>query len=156
MAAQVGADRAVHAALAALGRDAVVATLPLLQPPALSREGRRIAGSRRQLGEHLTELREAAASATESPVPELEQLQRMSRSNLALAVGTLIGVGALLSAVGHPDTLVKAIVQARPLPLAVAFALILATNIGFALALAGSIKRRLPFWPNVQLQVAGA
>ena len=29
------------------------------------------------------------------------------------------------------------------------------TNIGFALALAGSIKRRLPFWPNLKLQAAG-
>jgi uncharacterized membrane protein YbhN (UPF0104 family) len=79
----------------------------------------------------------------------------MSRSNLALEFGTLVGVGALLSAVGDPNTLVKAIVKARPLPLVVAFALILATNIGFALALAGSIKRRLPFWPNVKLQIAG-
>lgn len=154
-AAQVGADRAVRAAVAALGVDAVVAALPLLQPSALSREGRRIAGSRRQLAEHLTELRETAASATDSPVPELEQLQRMSGSSLALAVGTLVGVGALLSAVGDPHTLVTAIVRARPLPLVVAFGFVLGTNVGFALALAGSIKRRLPFWPNLKLQIAG-
>ena len=155
MAAQVGADRAVRSAVAALGVEAVVAALPLLQPSALSREGRRIAGSRRKLGEHLTELRETAAAATDTPVPQLEQLQRMSGSNLALAFGTLVGIGALLSAVGDPNTLVKAVVRARPLPLLVAFGLILCTNIGFALALAGSIKRRLPLWPNIKLQVAG-
>jgi undecaprenyl-diphosphatase len=155
-AAQVGPDRAVRAAVAALGPEAVVVALPLLQPAALSREGRRIAGSRRRLVEHLAELREMAARATGAPVPHLEQLQRMSGSSLALAVGTLIGVGALLSAVGDPNTLVKAVVRARPLPLLAASALILGTNIGFALALAGSIKRRLPFWPNLKLQVAGA
>jgi uncharacterized membrane protein YbhN (UPF0104 family) len=155
VAAQVGAERAVRTAVAALGSEPVVAALPLLQPAALSREGRRLAGSRRKLAEHLTELREAAAAATDSPVPELEQLQRMSGPSLALAVGTLVGVGALLSAVGDPNTLAKAIVRARPLPLAVAFGLILLTNVGFALALAGSIKRRIPFWPNVKLQIAG-
>ncbi|MDX6228952.1 MAG: hypothetical protein QOI76_2342 [Frankiales bacterium] len=154
-AAQVGADRAVRAAVAALGPEAVVATLPLLQPAALSREGRRIVGPHRKLGEHLAELREAAAAATATPVPELEQLQRMSGPNLALALGTLVGVGALLSAVGDPNTLAKAIVRARPLPLAVSFLLILGTNVGFALALAGSIRRRLPFWPNLKLQFAG-
>ena len=45
--------------------------------------------------------------------------------------------------------------RARPGPLALAFVLVLCTNIGFALALDGSIKRRLPFWPNVKLQAAG-
>jgi tRNA A-37 threonylcarbamoyl transferase component Bud32/uncharacterized membrane protein YbhN (UPF0104 family) len=154
-AAQVGADRAVRAAVAALGAEAVVAALPLLQPAALSREGRRIVGRRRKLGEHLAELRATAAAATATPVPQLEQLQRMSGPNLALAIGTLVGVGALLSAVGDPNELATAIVRARPQQLAVSFALILGTNIGFALALAGSIKRRLPFWPNLKLQLAG-
>ena len=45
--------------------------------------------------------------------------------------------------------------SARPLPLLASFALVLATNIGFALGLAGSIRRRLPFWPNLKLQTAG-
>ena len=155
-ATQAGADRAVRAAIAAVGNDAVVAALPLLQPAALSREARKIAGgSRKHLEAHLTELREKTAAATGAPVPQLEQLQRMSGQNLALAVGTLVGVGALLSAVGDPAVLVKAIARARPYPLLVAFALVMGTNIGFALALAGSIRKRLPFWPNVKLQVAG-
>jgi glycosyltransferase 2 family protein len=155
-ARQVGAERAVRAAVAALGTGEVVAALPLLQAPALSREARRIVGgSRRQLEERLTELREKTAAATGAPVPELEQLQRMSGQNLALAVGTLVGIGALLSAVGDPSVLVHAIARAKPYPLVVSFGLIMCTNIGFALALAGSIKRRLPFWPNVKLQAAG-
>lgn len=155
-ASQAGSDRAVRAAIAAVGSEAVVAALPLLQAAALSREARRIAGgSRKQLESHLTELREHTAAATGTPVPQLEQLQRMSGQNLALAVGTLVGVGALLAAVGDPAVLVKAIGRARPGPLLVAFGLVMCTNIGFALALDGSIRRRLPFWPNVKLQVAG-
>jgi undecaprenyl-diphosphatase len=151
--AQVGVERSVRAAVAAVGRDAVDAALPLLQSSALSRGGRRLVG--KQLGPLLDELRDKAAAATDSPVPELVQLQRMSRSNLALAIGTLVGVGALLSAVGEPRTLLHAVVRARPLPLLASFALVLATNIGFALGLAGSIRRRLPFWPNLKLQTAG-
>jgi glycosyltransferase 2 family protein len=155
-AAQVGAERAVQAAVRALGVEPIVAALPLLQSSALSREARRIAGgSRKHLEQRLVELREVAAQATGSPVPELEQLQRLSGANFALAVGTLVGVGALLSAVGDPSTLVKAIAKARPYPLLVSFGLILCTNIGFALALAGSTRRRLPLWPNLKLQVAG-
>ncbi|BEP12552.1 hypothetical protein acdb102_08630 [Acidothermaceae bacterium B102] len=155
-ASQAGADRAVRAAMAALGPDEVIAALPLLQSSALSREARRIVGgSRKQVEERMTELREKAAAATGVPVPELEQLQRMSGQNLTLAVGTLVGVGALLSAVGEPSTLFHAIARAKPYPLLVAFGLVMATNVGFALALAGSIRRRLPFWPNVKLQAAG-
>src|SRR4051794_20801672 len=73
-AAQVGVDRTVRAAVAALGEEAVDAALPLLQPSALSRSGRRLAG--KELGPLLDQLREKAAGATGSAVPELEQLQR--------------------------------------------------------------------------------
>jgi uncharacterized membrane protein YbhN (UPF0104 family) len=155
-AVQVGTARAVRAAVAALGTEAVVSALPLLQPSALTRDARRIVGSRGRLTEQLAELREAAAAETGSAVPELEQLQRLSGSSFALAIGTLVGIGALLSAVGDPHALGRAVVRARPLPLVAAVLLVAATNVGFALALAGSIRRRLPVWPNLKLQLAGS
>ena len=148
-----GPDRATRAAVAALGAEQVAASLPLLQLPALSREARKMLGSRGK--QQLEPLREAVSAATGTPVPELEQLRRLSGTTLALTAGTLVGVGALLSAVGDPGVLVSAVVRARPGPLVWALGLALAANLGFALALAGSIRRRLPFWPNVTLQVAG-
>ncbi|RZS79964.1 undecaprenyl-diphosphatase [Motilibacter rhizosphaerae] len=153
----VGPDRAVRAAVAALGADAVGAALPLLQAGVLSRAARRIVGlPRRQLGERLEELRATVAAAVGTDVPELLQLQRVRGSSLALALGTVVGVGALLSAVGDPEILARETARAHPLPLLLGFALVLSTNVGFALALAGSVRQRLPLWPNVKLQAAGA
>ena len=148
-----GPERAVRAAVGALGTDEVVAAMPLLQQPALSREARRILGSGAK--EQLAQLRDVVAERTGTQVPELEQLRRLSGSTLALTVGTVVGVGALLSSVGDPALLASSVSRARPGPLLLALLLGLAANLGFALALAGSIRRRLPFWPNVQLQVAG-
>ncbi|HVU73457.1 MAG TPA: lysylphosphatidylglycerol synthase transmembrane domain-containing protein [Mycobacteriales bacterium] len=152
----VGPDRALGAALTALGPEQLADALPLLQPAALTREGRRIAGhGKHELDKHLDALRTGGAAAAQCKEPELEQLQRVRPANLALAIGTLIGVGALLSAVGDPSVLGHALTRAHPLPLVIALVLSLATTVGYAIALAGAVPRRLPFWPGVELQSAG-
>jgi len=148
-----GPSRTAKAAVASLGAAEVAASLPLLQLPALSREARRILSGQDKGA--LDALRQAVAQASGTTVPQLEQLRRLSGTTLALTVGTLVGVGALLGSVGDPQVLAQSVIRARPGPLVLAVVLALGANVGFALALAGSIRRRLPFWPNLQLQVAG-
>ena len=155
--ALVGTDRGVAAALAALGPDALAEALPLLQPGVLSREGRREAGrSRPDLDKHLTEVREAVAKATDRPLPQLEQLRRMSGPGLALTLTFIIAIGSLLSAVGDPRTLGHLLAKAQPWRVVEAAGLAVSSSIGFALALAGSTRRRLPLWGNLKLQIAGS
>lgn len=154
--ALVGTPRAIAAAVTGLGEAPLAEALPLLQPGVLSRDARRaIGGSRSELNERMTELRGAAAAAAGAPVPELEQLRRVNGPTAALAVGFVIAIGGLLSAVGDPSTLVRVFSRAEPGALVVATSLALASNVGFVLALSGSTRRRLPFWPNLKVQVAG-
>ena len=149
----VGTQRAVAAALQGLGKRGLVDALPLLQPGALTRDARRVMGS--DLNRHMSDLREAAAQAAEVPVPEPEQLRRISGPTAALTIGFLVAIGGLLSAVGDPATLVQLVQHARPGALGLSVALALASNIGFALALSGSTTHRLPLWANLKIQAAG-
>lgn len=154
--ALVGQERALAGALG-LGAAELAAALPLLQPAALSRAARQLVGrSGSDLEEHLQALREQAAVAVGEPVPDLERLRRVSGPTAALAASLVVGVGALLTVVGDPSSLAHLVRRARPGPLVGAVALSLASNVGFALALAGSTRKRLPFWPNLKVQVAGA
>lgn len=156
-AAKVGIDRAVRAALAGVGRESVIAALPLLQPAAISADARHsIADHRREASAKLKQLREAAAAATDTEVPELEQIGRVSGTNLVMIIGTLLGIVALLSFIGDPAELISTLQSAKPWPLVGSFILCNATALGFALGFAGSIRKRLPPWPNVKLQSAGA
>jgi uncharacterized membrane protein YbhN (UPF0104 family) len=156
-AALIGVDRAVAAAITALGPAEVAASLPMLQPAALTAEGRHIAGEGPgSVADHCEALRNAVAAATGTTVPELEQLQRVRPASLALATGAVVGVASMLASVGDPQQLGRVVVHADAPLLALAVALGLLTNLGFALALAGSVRQRLPFWPNLKLQAAGA
>jgi len=99
----VGIERAVRAALTTLDTQELVHALPVLQPAALSRELRPTdPRDHRRFTQLLDELRKAVAEATHSEEPPLRELYRVSATNLMMAVGTLIGVGALLSQVAPP------------------------------------------------------
>ena len=103
----IGDDRAIAAALRGLGVPALVDALPLLQPAALTRD--LTSGSRKERkerGKHITALR-AAATAVGTEAPPLQQLYRVSGTNLLMAVGTLIAVFALLSQVGDPRDVLR-------------------------------------------------
>ena len=153
----VGHERAVRAAVTVLGAEAVAAALPLLQPAALSRPGRALAGAGEgSVGAHLERLRAEFTASTGSPEVALEQLQRVRPAGLLFAVGTLVGVGALLSSVGDPAVLGHAVRRADPALLALAASLSLLTMVAYAISLEGATHRTLPFWPNVKLQFAGA
>jgi undecaprenyl-diphosphatase len=154
-AAIVGTDRAVTAAKRGLGREALERALPLLQPAALSRDlhvhGRE---RRKELHKRIDDLRAAAASAAGSEAPPLQELHRVSTTNLLMAVGTLIAIGALLSQVGSPQELWDTVTSANIWWLVVALLISFATNIATAIALMGTVPIPLPLWRTSELQLS--
>jgi undecaprenyl-diphosphatase len=150
----VDAERAVTAAADGIGRDAVRAALPWLQPAALSRETRANAGGRAHLHAQLARLREVAGWNSVGEVAPLEDLHRVRRSSLAMAAAALVAVIVLLTQIEAPTTLWHTLSAANLLWLALAFAASMTTNIAFAVGLQGTTRLRLPFWATTELQVA--
>jgi undecaprenyl-diphosphatase len=152
----VGNDRAVRAALAGVGPDELAGALPVLQPAALSHELRPSShhGQRRAFARHLAELRTSTASALDTQVPPLQDLYRVSGSNLLMAIGTLIGLVALFSQVGSPSQLWHTITSAQIGWLAVALLGALLTNVPSAIGLMGAVPINLPLVRTSELQLS--
>ncbi|MGA2010358.1 MAG: lysylphosphatidylglycerol synthase transmembrane domain-containing protein [Solirubrobacteraceae bacterium] len=150
----VGPERAVAAAGGGIGPDAVRAALPWLQPAALSRETRAGAGGRRELRAQLAQLREVAADGGVGEPAPLEELHRVRRSSLAMAVAALVAVIVLLTEIEAPATLWHTLSAANAPWLAVALLASMTTNLAFAVGLIGTTRLRLPFWATAELQVA--
>jgi len=155
-AALVGEERALRAAMRVLGEHDLPDVLTLLQPAALTREGRRLAGGRRELGDRLEQLRVQAAERAGVAVPQLERLRRISPAQLTVAVTTVLAVVGLLGQVTQPGLLLAALRTAEPGPLLEAVVLGVGSTTGFAVALAGAVTIRLPLAGNLRVQLAGA
>ena len=154
-AALVGKDRAVAACFGVLGAARLEQALPVLQPAAISRETRAALGAKRkEVSTALTDLRTLAATTAGVEEPQLQELHRVSGSNLALAIGTLIAVFVMLGQLGSPQELWDTLQTANWWYVVLAFVLSMLTNIGYAIALMGCIPRRLPLWPTIETQVA--
>ncbi|MDQ1432735.1 MAG: hypothetical protein QOF40_3337, partial [Actinomycetota bacterium] len=150
----VGDDRAIAAARAGLGDAPVVDALPYLQPAALSREMRPERRHRKERSKQVAAVREVAAAATGIDLPPLEELHRVSGTNLMMAIGTLIAVFALLSQVGSPQELWDTITDADPIWLVIAMIISLLTNFATAIALMGTVPINLPLVRTAELQLS--
>jgi len=150
----VGNDRAVAAARRGLGDDGVVEALPYLQPAALSRELRPDRRHRKERSKQVSAVREAAATATDTPEPQLQELHRVSGTNLMMAIGTLIAIFALLSQVGDPQELWDTVTSADIGWLIVALVISLLTNFATAIALMGTVPINLPLVRTAELQLS--
>jgi undecaprenyl-diphosphatase len=152
--ALVGAERAVASAVQVLGKGAVAAALPVLQPAALSGWTHDALGGRGELDDRLEELRQAGAAATGSEAPELRRLYRVQPRSLLMAVGALVGVGVLLSRVGDPEVFWNTVKDANWWFVVLAFVLGLGTGVAFGITFLGNVPIRLPVWPSIELQSA--
>ena len=150
---RVGEERAVAAAVNGIGADALARALPYMQPAALSRSVRAAEG-RRKLKSRLDKLRTLSAQAAGVEPPQLQELHRVSSTNLMMAVGTFIGISALLSQVGSPEELWNTIKDANWSYAVVAFILSMATNVPYAISLMGTVPMKLPLGPTTELQVS--
>ena len=151
----VGDDRAVAAARGGIGDAAVIEALPLLQPAALSGEVRPTdPRARKAFHKRVGDVRNAAAAATNTEAPPLQQLHRVSGTNLMMAIGTLFAISVLLSQVGDPQTLWDTVTSADPWWLTAAMLVSFATNCATAIALMGTVPIALPLWRTSELQLS--
>ena len=93
-AVAVGADDAVAAARAGVGDDRLVAALPFLQLPALTRAQKKLVVKPKAL---VSELRDAVAEATDTELPEPGKLRRVEFKSLIMPALSLVAAYALLS-----------------------------------------------------------
>ena len=150
----VGEERAVQAASSALGASQLVAALPFLQAAALTRTTRRLTGDgHRDVVHRLERLRQVGAVAAGVEPPELVQLRRVDFTSLAMAIGALVAVGALLSDVGNPADVWETLRNGDWAWLAIAVLPSLASNVAYAWALQGTVPVALPLWPTTELQL---
>jgi undecaprenyl-diphosphatase len=150
----VGNERAIAAARRGVGKDAVTAALPMLQAPALSSDMHVRRRERKARNKEIGALRDAAAAAVDTETPPLQQLYRVSGTNLLMAIGTLIAVFALLSQVGDPETFWETIKDASWWWLALAMFISLLTNFATAVALMGTVPISLPLARTAELQLS--
>ena len=152
-ALMVGPERAVRAAAAGVGRDAVARAAPRLQPLALSGATRSALKRHKGLDE---EVRADVARTCGIESVELERIERVSPRSLVMllfggvAVYVLIhqlsGVGNIVEQIGHLDW--------AWVPAVVLFSFL--SYVGAALSLSGAVPRRLPAWPTFLSQLAGS
>jgi undecaprenyl-diphosphatase len=150
----VGDERAVAAARTGMGDDAIIEALPYLQPAALSAELRPDRKHRKERSQEVAAVRAAAAAATGTEEPPLQELHRVSGTNLMMAIGTLIAVFALLSQVGSPQELWDTITSAELIWLIIAMIVSLLTNFATAVALMGTVPINLPLMRTAELQLS--
>ena len=92
-AAVVGTDTAVEAARGGIGDASVIATLPYLQPPALTRAQKQQTQKPKKL---VKEIRESIATATDTELPEPGKLRRIEPKNLIMPALSLVAMYALI------------------------------------------------------------
>ena len=151
-ATRVGPERAIAAARRALGPDALANVLGYVQPPVLTDRTRL---GLRAAHVSLSELRTAGATAVGGTAPSLAQLGRVQRRSIAMAIVTFVGIYLLFGQLGNFEELWTQARHAQWGWIVAAAIFATVTNVGYAMAYAGSTTAHLPFGRNVLLQFAG-
>ena len=151
-AALVGADRAVRSARGVLTDDELAATLPVLQPIALTRDARAIAAHHHGL---LDALRLAVAEPIAEPTVELANLERVRPRSVIAIVAVLVAGYLLVVQFGSID--VRTVFgQARWVWLPLVVVASAATYVAAAVSLTGYVEEKLNFAHTVLAQVAAS
>ena len=153
LASVVGADRTVRSATEALGVDAVVQALPLLQPAALASATRAHLKAQPRL---LDELRERTAATAGIEPPPLEPLTRVRPRTLLLLVAAGFAVHLLLPQVGELRQTLGALQTARWQWLAAGLVLSAASYLAAAVAQLGAVDPPLALGRTSLVQVASS
>ena len=149
----VGYRRAVQAADAELGGDALAAVLPYLQPAALTWSTRRALSDAEW---KLDDLRAHAADVAGVEVPKLEQLRRVTIGSVLMVVVIGLVAWAVISAIANVgiDNLVAEFQAAELGWLIAALAIVPVVGVGQAFGTIGSCIRPVRFGPVLALQWA--
>ena len=148
-----GPERAVPAALTALGADALTQVLPLLQPAAVERPTRHAIGHQAW---DLDDLRKACAEAAGVELPKLAQLRRVSLRSLGVTVLIGLVAYAIISSLANVGlaNLIDEFKAADLVWLAVALALSPVIPMAKAFATLGASFRPLRYGPVLMLDYA--
>jgi glycosyltransferase 2 family protein len=151
LAVLVGADRAVASAARVVGADALAATVPYLQPLALS------AATRKQVSKTLLhDLRAAVATSSGAEPAPLERLIRV-RPRTVFMIAALVGAFyVLLPQLANVGDSFRALRHASWAWLVVCVLMSLLTYVASAIGMAGAVSERLPFGANIEAQMASS
>lgn len=151
MALIVGADRSVTTAVDELGREAVAAAAPRLQPTALSSTTRNAMKKQKGL---LEDLQTKVRDATGLEEFELEKLQRVNSRTVFTTAMLGFAFYFLIPQLAEVDFGEVVGAEWQWFPLVVAFSLL--TYAGAAVALMGAMPERLRFIPTLLAQIAAS
>jgi glycosyltransferase 2 family protein len=148
-----GPARALAAAIAGIGTDAVTGAAPYLQRAALTPHVRDLA---RHHEVALKDLREATARATGTEPAKLVELRRVRAQDLVLVGFVIFAAYGLIGKIAEvgPGTLLHQLSGADLAWAAVALVLAQLTMIGGGISVRGSVPTPLPLLPCVVLQAA--
>ena len=152
LAAQVGQDRAVASAIAVLGAERAAAAAPLLQPLALSAATRRAVASQKGL---LAGTRAAAAAGGTQDL-SLAKVRRVRPRTLLSIAAASAAFYILLPQLAQAAGSWQSVLHANWAWFAVVIAASVLTYVASAVALAGSVAIRLPFWATLATQAASS
>jgi undecaprenyl-diphosphatase len=153
LAAVVGPERSVAAAVAGRGREAVIRSLPLLQPLALTRATRSDLRARREL---LEDVRRAVSTATGERAPPVEPVVRVRPRTVVALLLAGVCVHFLLPQASELRHTVHALRGTRLGWLAVAAALSALSYVGSAVSVMAAARRPLPLLRTVAMELAAS
>ncbi len=148
--ARVGVPTAVAAAVRAVGHAAVADALPRLQPLALARSTRAAVRE----ANCLEDLRTEIERVTGTTAAHTEDLERIKPRTLLYVAMTALGLAAIIPQIIGAGDVWTQLRSANLWWVLAALGFSLATYIGAAITLEGSITDRLPFGPNLGVQFA--
>jgi glycosyltransferase 2 family protein len=153
LATLAGEDRAVSAAVTALGAEGVAPAVPLLQPLALSAATRRAVKAQDGL---LKRTRSRAADASGQPAEELERVQRV-RPRTLVTIAALTGAFYyILPELAKVAGGWQAVLHAQWIWVPVVIACSVVTYLASAVGMLGTVSIRLPFWATTLAQAASS
>ena len=153
MAAHVGIDRTAAAVSRVLDADTARGALVHLQRSALDPDAVRYLRQHKKL---LPELRAAVAGATAIQVPKLAEVKRVSWVNLVFAIGTLIGIWAIIGVLADVAGSLDVIKGARWGWVALAFVLAQLPFAANGWVLVGAATGQLPYGRCLALETSNA
>ena len=153
MAVQAGAERTAAAAARVLDADAVRGALIHLQRSALDPLTVAALAQHKDL---LPQLRQAMASRAGIEVPQIAEVKRVSWTNLLFALGSLIGIWALIVVLSGAGSAMEAIKGASWGWVALAFVFAQLPPLASAWALLGGVVGELPYGRCAALEVSNA
>ena len=149
----VGSERAIAAAEDGIGKDVLVAALPLLSKPAMSRATRDALHHHKKL---LDELQQDVATKADIAIYKPVELRRVKPLTIVMVIGILFALWVILGEVGSISELIDTLKTADWWWVIACMLLTQLTQVSYAFTTIGSVDEKVPLGPAVLMQYAVA